>query len=73
MLSQGLTVRPHEKQCDGGRTTDSPRGMRAMHTLKKLPRSAPNTPAVISTAEELSQGGSPTVQRYHLMLDFAFT
>jgi hypothetical protein len=72
MLSQGFTVRPQEKQCDAGRTTDSPRGTRAMHTLKKLPRSVPNTPAVISRAGELSQDGSPTVQRYHLMLDFAF-
>jgi hypothetical protein len=44
-----------------------------MQTLKKLPSSVPNTPAVIKRAGELSQGGSPTVQRYHLMLHFAFT
>jgi hypothetical protein len=40
--------------------------------LKKLPRSVPNTAAVMSSAGVPSQGGSPTVQRYHLMLDFAF-
>ena len=31
----------HLGQCDGGRTTDSPVGMRAMQTLRKLPTMAP--------------------------------
>jgi hypothetical protein len=43
-----------------------------MQTLKKLPSIVPNTPAVIRRVGVLSQGGSPTVQRYHLMLDSAF-
>jgi hypothetical protein len=63
-LSQARTVLPHEKQCDAGRTTDSPRGTRAMQTLKKLPHSAPNTPATTSAAGEVSHGsheGSPTL------------
>jgi hypothetical protein len=31
----------HLGQCDGGRTTDSPLGIRAMQTFRKLPTMAP--------------------------------
>ena len=36
---------PQLPQREAGRTTDSPRGTRAMTTLKKLPQTAPNSPA----------------------------
>ena len=38
MLSRASTRAPQAKQCEGGVTTDMPRGMRAMHTLRKLPQ-----------------------------------
>ena len=33
---------PHDGQCDGGRTTDSFRGRRQMHTFRKLATQHPN-------------------------------
>ena len=46
MLSRARTGLPQAKQCEGGLTTDMPRGMRAMQTLRKLPQVAPNTTAM---------------------------
>ncbi len=37
---------PQEGQREPGRTIDSWRGTRAMTTLKKLPQTAPKTPAI---------------------------
>src|SRR5579863_3701880 len=45
MLSAARMGAPQLPQRDPGRTTDSPRGTRAMTTLKKLPQTAPNSPA----------------------------
>ena len=50
MLSAARTGAPQLRQREPGRTTDSPRGTRTMATLKKLPHTAPNSPAV-TTAE----------------------
>src|SRR6476469_5665330 len=48
MLSYHRSPMPHLGQCDGGRTIDSfgSAPQRRMQTLRKLPISAPNTPAM---------------------------
>jgi len=57
------------KQCEAGLTTDIPRGMRAMHTLRKLPQMAPKPAAARVAARrkpgELSVGSASTQPRYH--------
>jgi hypothetical protein len=50
MLSTGRTGVPQARQRDPGRTTDIPSGMRAMQTLKKLPQTAPSSPAATTAA-----------------------
>ena len=46
ILSYHLISLPHA-QCDGGRTIDSPLGIRSMQTFKKLPVHAPNKKATM--------------------------
>src|SRR6476661_9675196 len=48
MLSYHRSPTPHLGQCDGGRTIDSlgSAPQRRMQTLRKLPITAPNTPAM---------------------------
>src|ERR1039457_6440711 len=74
MLSRASTRAPQAKQCDGGVTTDIPRGMRAMHTLRKLPQMAPKAAAAKSAgilqAARYSARGGFTARRYHLVGDF---
>jgi hypothetical protein len=69
MLSRAHTRLPHAKQCEAGLTTDMPSGTRTIHTLRKLPHSAPK-PAAASVAArrkpgELSVGRASTQTRYH--------
>jgi hypothetical protein len=45
MLSYQRTGAWQAKQCDGGFTIDMPAGRRTMHTLAKLPKSAPSQKA----------------------------
>ena len=69
MLSRAHTRLPHAKQCEDGLTTDMPRGMRTMHTLRKLPHRAPRPAAARVAARrkpgELSVGSASTRPRYH--------
>src|SRR5208282_640439 len=44
-LSYGAIGFPHLGQCEGGRTMDSPAGIRRMHTFRKLPTTRPSTKA----------------------------
>ena len=44
MLSQLAIGWLHWRQWERGHTTDSPKGSRRMHTLRKLPNSKPKTP-----------------------------
>jgi hypothetical protein len=75
MLSRASTRAPQAKQCEGGVTTDMPRGMRAMHTLRKLPQMAPKAAAATSAGILQAARYSPrdgfTSRRYHLVVDFA--
>ena len=65
MLSTARTGAWQAKQCDPGRTTDSPRGTRAMHTLRKLPQIAPHNPASATAPPDDSQArDSSTRQCY---------
>src|SRR3954468_15048830 len=52
MLSAARTGAAQCGQREPGRTIDSPRGIRTMATLKKLPQTAPNSPAAITPKEE---------------------
>ena len=75
MLSRASTRPPQAKQCDGGVTTEMPRGMRAMQTLRKLPQMAPKAAATksagIRQAARYSARGGNTSRRYHWVIDFA--
>jgi len=68
-LSRADTRPLQAKQCEAGLTTDIPRGMRAMHTLRKLPQMAPKPAAARVAARrkpgELSVGSASTQPRYH--------
>src|SRR5947209_13669475 len=48
MLSRGEIGLSQPGQCEGGRTTDSPRGTRQMTTLRNDPMSRPSTPQKIA-------------------------
>jgi len=52
MLSYQRSPMPHLGQCDGGRTTDSFGSVphRRMHTLRKLPITAPNSAAMTTNS-----------------------
>ena len=52
MLSAARTGAAQWGQRDPGRTIDSPRGTRTMATLKKLPQTAPNSPAITTPRGE---------------------
>src|SRR3954463_8375409 len=52
MLSAARTGAAQCGQRDPGRTIDSPRGIRTMATLKKLPQTAPNSPAATTPNDE---------------------
>src|SRR5271165_1345920 len=39
---------PHSRQCEGGLTIDSSRGIRVMQTLRKLPKTSPATNSTLS-------------------------
>jgi hypothetical protein len=52
MLSAARTGVAQCGQREPGRTIDSPRGIRTMATLKKLPQTAPNSPAATTPKEE---------------------
>ncbi len=45
MLSKARTEAPQAAQREPGRTTDSCFGTRSMQTLRKLPQTAPKSPA----------------------------
>jgi len=49
-LSRGRTGASQAGQCDGGRTSDSPRGSRQIATLRNEPMARPSSPQAAATA-----------------------
>ncbi len=60
MLSRGAIGASQPGQCDGGDTTDSPRGTRQITTLRNDPMSRPSTPQnAIRNGQHLGHGRHP--------------
>src|ERR687894_1956817 len=57
-LSYGAIGAPQPGQRERGRTSDSPRGRRWITTFRKLPMSAPRTPASATAAAMATAPGS---------------